>query len=502
MLGPNCLGVYDAAAALDLGMNEFAPGALGIISQSGNLALELSLLGAQYGIGVSRFASLGNQADIEAAELVEAFAADEHTRVIGVYCEDFRDGRAFARAGEAALRAGKQVDAARRRRQRGGGARRRVAHGCARERLGRGRGCLPRGRDPAGDDAEAAGRLRARRASLPTGRWADGWRSSATGAAPASSPPTSSRRPGSSCRRSRRELARELKAIAPTIVTANPVDLAGAGEQDFWNFERVNTRRARVGRGRCGDLHRVLRRLQPDERDVRGDRDRGRPRDRARRRRERPAAARPGDVLGLGARPRAARGRRARLPGHRGGRRHARAPRRSSRTAAPTACPRVGRAGSRRSPGTATSSRGSSSPTAASPFAAARRATSVDEARAAAAELGYPVALKALGLLHKSDAGGVALGLADDAAVAAAAADMRRAARARSATRSRRWSPTEGGVELIVGCRRDPRFGPLVLVGLGGIYAELLRDVRVALAPGRRRTSSRSCCSPCAARAC
>ena len=80
-------------------MNEFEPGALGIISQSGNLALELSLLGAQYGIGISRFASLGNQADIEAAELVEAFAGDEHTRVIGVYCEDFRDGRAFARAG-------------------------------------------------------------------------------------------------------------------------------------------------------------------------------------------------------------------------------------------------------------------------------------------------------------------------------------------------------------------------------------------------------------------
>ena len=149
MLGPNCLGVYDAAAALDLGMNEFEPGTLGIISQSGNLALELSLLGAQYGIGVSRFASLGNQADIEAAELVEAFAADEHTRVIGVYCEDFRDGRAFARAGEAAL-AGRQAgDPPRGRRQRGGGARGGVAHGCARERLGRGRGGLPGRRDHA-----------------------------------------------------------------------------------------------------------------------------------------------------------------------------------------------------------------------------------------------------------------------------------------------------------------------------------------------------------------
>ena len=40
-----------------------------------------------------------------------------------------------------------------------------------------------------------------------------------------------------------------------------------------------------------------------------------------------------------------------------------------------------------------------------------------------------------------------------------------------------------GAAELIVGCRRDPRFGPLVLVGLGGVYAEVLRDVAVALAP-------------------
>ena len=55
-----------------------------------------------------------------------------------------------------------------------------------------------------------------------------------------------------------------------------------------------------------------------------------------------------------------------------------------------------------------------------------------------------------------------------------------------AATRSRRWSPTEDGVELIVGARRDPRFGPLVLVGLGGIYAELLRDVRRRARTGAR----------------
>src|SRR5439155_570240 len=46
-----------------------------------------------------------------------------------------------------------------------------------------------------------------------------------------------------------------------------------------------------------------------------------------------------------------------------------------------------------------------------------------------------------------------------------------------------RTAQVEEGVELIVGARRDPRFGPLALVGLGGVYAELLRDVAVGLAP-------------------
>ena len=109
LLGPNCLGTYDAAAELDLGANDFTRGSIGVISQSGNLAVELSLLAADYGLGVSRFASLGNQADLEAAELVEAFAAHPETRVIAVYVEDFRDGRAFARAGAAAVTQGKQV---------------------------------------------------------------------------------------------------------------------------------------------------------------------------------------------------------------------------------------------------------------------------------------------------------------------------------------------------------------------------------------------------------
>jgi hypothetical protein len=44
-------------------------------------------------------------------------------------------------------------------------------------------------------------------------------------------------------------------------------------------------------------------------------------------------------------------------------------------------------------------------------------------------------------------------------------------------------APVHDGVELLVGTRRDHRFGPIVLVGLGGVYAEILNDVAVALAP-------------------
>ena len=121
------MGVYDAAAELDLSSSDFVPGSLGLISQSGNLALEIALLAGDFGLGISRFVSLGNQADLEAAEVVEALAAHEQTRVIGVYLEDFRDGRAFARGS-----------------RRGG-----QAGAPARRRGERGRACGPRARTPA-----------------------------------------------------------------------------------------------------------------------------------------------------------------------------------------------------------------------------------------------------------------------------------------------------------------------------------------------------------------
>ncbi len=109
-----------------------------------------------------------------------------------------------------------------------------------------------------------------------------------------------------------------------------------------------------------------------------------------------------------------------------------------------------------------------------------------DEAVEAATRLGPPVVLKidAEGLAHKSDAGGVRTGLADADAVRSAAADLLAlplpsGARRRGLLVMRQLA----GVELILGGRRDPMHGPIVLVGLGGILAEALDDVAVRLAP-------------------
>ena len=87
-------------------MNPLPAGPLGFVSQSGNIALETGLLLADLGLGFSRLVSVGNQADLDVTEVIANLAAHDGTRVIGAYCEDFRDGRAFA---ETARAAGKPV---------------------------------------------------------------------------------------------------------------------------------------------------------------------------------------------------------------------------------------------------------------------------------------------------------------------------------------------------------------------------------------------------------
>ncbi|MGB9364909.1 MAG: acetate--CoA ligase family protein, partial [Xanthobacteraceae bacterium] len=112
-------------------------------------------------------------------------------------------------------------------------------------------------------------------------------------------------------------------------------------------------------------------------------------------------------------------------------------------------------------------------------------ARDVAEAKTITQRIGYPVVLKtqAAALAHKSDAGGVALNIADDAALE----DAWQHVQARLA-KARPGLALDGilvetmaakGVEMIVGARRDPDWGPVVLVGLGGIWTEALGDVRL-----------------------
>src|SRR5262249_11986136 len=118
-------------------------------------------------------------------------------------------------------------------------------------------------------------------------------------------------------------------------------------------------------------------------------------------------------------------------------------------------------------------------------------ATSPEAAARLAGEIGYPVALKieSPDLLHKTQAGGVRLGLGSPSEVQTAYAQImaecrRHAPRAdlRGVLVAEMAAPA---VEMIAGFSRDAQFGPMVMVGLGGIYVEILGDVALRRAPLR-----------------
>jgi len=119
------------------------------------------------------------------------------------------------------------------------------------------------------------------------------------------------------------------------------------------------------------------------------------------------------------------------------------------------------------------------------PFPAGGFAASADEAKVIAAKVGYPVAIKAQSaeLSHKSDAGGVILNIADDAALDAAWDRLYGNVAAYDSAIALDGAQVEAmgkrGVELIIGARNDPEWGPVILAGFGGVTAELLHDVRL-----------------------
>jgi acyl-CoA synthetase (NDP forming) len=115
-------------------------------------------------------------------------------------------------------------------------------------------------------------------------------------------------------------------------------------------------------------------------------------------------------------------------------------------------------------------------------FPRAHLVSSDTELDAVLPSIQFPVVLKAMGLLHKTDVGGVRLGIAD-------ADELRVEYRSMvdlldpPAVTIEHMVDTSEGVELIVGVRRDERFGPVAMVGGGGILTEVLDDVATSLAP-------------------
>jgi len=116
-------------------------------------------------------------------------------------------------------------------------------------------------------------------------------------------------------------------------------------------------------------------------------------------------------------------------------------------------------------------------------------ATDLASARALAGEIGYPVVLKIASpdILHKSDIGGIEIGLADGAAVEAAYERIIGRVLHRLPD-AQIWGITvqqqlPPGREVIIGVNRDPNFGPILMFGLGGIYVEVLQDVTFRLCP-------------------
>ncbi|RZU75483.1 acyl-CoA synthetase (NDP forming) [Micromonospora kangleipakensis] len=483
LLGPNCMGVADAAAGLRLLWGELPAGDIALVSQSGNLALELGAIARRGGLGFSRFASLGNAADVTAVELLRVCAAHPATRAVAVYLEDVGDGRAFVAAAAAAVDAGTPVVLLTAGRS-AEGARAARSH----------TGAL------AGDAAVLTAACRAagvRLVATPT----ELIEATRVAAIPASVRaavfPAAPRRlgvvadggghgviaadlavaarlavPGFSD-----DLAARLAALLPpAATTGNPVDLAGGGERDITSYAAV--------------VAAVLESSEVDAVLLSGyfgsycEQGAGE------------LAAAEGEVADAIA-----------AVVHRTGRPvyvHSMAARSSTAArlaaggvpvwsaieqAVAAAVPALRRPGPPELPRPAGAVAGDAYwagrellAAAGVAFPPARAVRSRDDALVAAGELGYPVVLKALGLAHKSDVRGVALGLDDAAAVAAAFDDMAgRLAPAGYAIET--MVELREGVELIVGARRDPRFGPVLLVGFGGVYAELIADTAVDLAP-------------------
>jgi len=493
VLGPNCLGWIRPSQRLNLtfapGMPE--PGGIAFISHSGALAVAILDWARERRMGFSLFASLGNQADLNESDLLEAAAADAETRVIAAYMEGVADGRRFFETLRAAaavkpvvvLKAGRSAEGARAVSSHTGalagsdrafeaavrqaGAVRAssvedlfdLARGLASQPLPRGRRLLV---VTNGGGLGVIATDAAREAGLDVSPLDEATR----GRLAAVLPPTASLGnpvdlvgDADAARYSHalHALGGESADAALVVLTAQAVTDSTAVARSIIGATRgwkLPIATAFVGGARVAPGARALEEAgipcypfpEPAVRTLSGmallqERRAGRSEQRSR-------AKAPAEARFFG----------SRLRGGSAG-----------------ALGMLDLQPLLESYGIAT--------------AAGRRAATAEEAAAIAERMGFPVALKVISpeISHKTDVGGVRLGLRSAAEVAGAAGEMVRrvsAARPQAAIEGFLVQPMVApGREMLLGMVRDAQFGPLVMVGFGGIYVEVLKDTAARLAP-------------------
>ncbi|MBC7763527.1 MAG: acetate--CoA ligase family protein [Candidatus Saccharibacteria bacterium] len=481
MLGPNCLGVLDNTTGLDATVNKFRPGSVSIISQSGNVAIDLAEHFSEQGLGVSRFASLGNSADLDVADLIDSCIDHEGTAAIAVYCEGFKDGRKFAAAAARAADAGKPIvllsvgrTAAS---QRGAASHTGslVTSHVVLESV-----CEATGTEMVSSPLEMANLLQALvRTRQPTGTRVAVL---ADGGGHASLASDSLEAAGLRVEEFSPSLSSQIAGeLPPTAGVSNPIDLAGAGEQDITSFTRVVKRLVESSEtdailmtgffGGYGDYDPAV---LPDEVQVGFDigaliAESG--------------ASFTAQTMFADSAPAAAL-RESGIAVYRNVEHAAWAMSRLARRGRSQRHPLPEMPESAQTPLTETGYWDSRRALSAAgiPFVPGAEVSSIDELMAAVAGLEFPVVLKALGDIHKSDNGGVILNIAGPTELLAAWNDVQ-GRLAQPVCSIEEMANLAGGVELIVGVRVDPTFGPIVLVGIGGTYAEIFKDTRCALGP-------------------
>jgi acyl-CoA synthetase (NDP forming) len=485
LIGPNCLGIVDTGAGLNATFlpHPPLPGHLGVMSQSGALGVALVERARLLGLGMSSFVSVGNNADVSATDLLEYWEVDPATDLIGLYLESFGDPDGFGRVARR-LSARKPILAIKSGRSRAGDRAVRSHTAAAAtpdvavDALLRGSGVI---RVDTMQELLDTARLLAAQ-PLPAGdRVAIVGNSGGPGALAADACERTGLRVPELCEKTQQQVRRALRpSLRQVAAVANPIDLTADGDAvelagamaavladpEVDTVLVVHTPRSTpgdaaaataIGEVAAATDKTVLACLVGHD-----------------------GTIEPGDVPAYAFPEQAARALRHTVDLGRW----------RARPAATAPPPRPGadvdrareivRSDLAASPG----GRWLDSDTTTRLLrcfgicvAETMAVDSPEAAAKAATALGLPVALKAAGpaLVHKSDVGGVRLGLTDPEEVAAAYREM--SASLDGAMTGAIVQPMAGaGVEVIVGAVRHEAFGPLVMAGMGGVAADLLAD--------------------------